>query len=70
MNIWTHLWLVKHRLATVRTESVGEPTYVYHLHSNWAAMADLLSALKEPLNPIVISWLEEMRSNEDGQIHH
>jgi len=62
--------LVKHGLATVRTETVGEQTYVYHLHPNWAAMADLLSAWKEPLDPIVISWLEEMRSNEDGQIHH
>jgi hypothetical protein len=62
--------LVKQGLATVRTETVGEQTYVYHLHLNWAAMADMLSAWKEPLDPIVTSWLEEMRSNEDGQIHH
>ncbi len=64
--------LVKHGLATVRTETVGEVRprsprpYVYHLRPDWAAMVDLLSAWKEHLDPLAVSWLEEMWSNENG----
>ena len=58
--------LVKHGLATVRTETVGEQTYVYHLHPDWAAIEDLLTAWKEDLDPATASWLDERRSNENG----
>lgn len=63
-------WLVKHGLATVRTEAVGEQIYVYHLRPDWAAIVDLLSTWKEHLDPVTVSWLEEIRSNENGEIHH
>jgi hypothetical protein len=62
--------LVKHGLATIRTEAVGEHTYVYHLRPDWGAMADLLSAWEVQIDPLAISWLEEMRSNKNGEIHH
>jgi hypothetical protein len=62
--------LVKHGLAAVRTEMIGEQTYVYHLRPDWAAMVDLLRAWKEQLDPLVISWLEEMWDNENGKIRH
>ena len=62
--------LVKHKLATVRTETVGERAYVYHPRPNWAAIVDLLGAWSEHLDPLTASWLEEMRGNENGRIHH
>ncbi len=62
--------LVKHGLAAVCTETVGERAYVYHLRPNWAAIVDLLSAWSEHLDPLTASWLEEMRGNENGKIHH
>nr|HID14668.1 hypothetical protein [Anaerolineae bacterium] len=62
--------LVKHNLAAVRTEAVGEQTYVYHLRPDWAAIVGLLSAWKGYLDPLTLSWLEEMRSNENGEIHY
>ncbi len=58
--------LAKHGLATVHTEAVGEQTYVYHLHPDWAAIEDLLTAWKEDLDPATASWLDERRSNENG----
>jgi len=58
--------LVKHGLATVRTETVGEQTYVYHLCPDWVAIVHLLSAWKEQLDPVAISWLEEARRNANG----
>lgn len=68
--------LVKPGLATVRTETIGEVgarsprPYVYHLRPDWNAIADLLSARKEHLDPMTAAWLEEMRGNENGKIHH
>jgi hypothetical protein len=62
--------LVKHDLATVRAEAVGEQAYVYHLRPDWASMVDLLSAWKDRLDPVTLSWLREMRSNENGEIRH
>jgi hypothetical protein len=62
--------LVKHGLAAVCTETVGERAYVYHLRPDWAAIVDLLSAWSEHLDPLTASWLEEMRGNENGRIHH
>ena len=56
--------LVKHGLATVRTETVGEQTYVYHLRPDWAAIVDLLSAWRKYLDPLTTSWLDKMRSDE------
>lgn len=62
--------LVKHGLATVRTEAVGEQTHVYHLRLDWAAILDSMSAWKEHLDPVTASWLEKIRSSENGEIHH
>ncbi|MFQ6100181.1 MAG: hypothetical protein ACE5OS_02950 [Anaerolineae bacterium] len=62
--------LVKHGLATVHTEEVGEQTYVYHLRPDWAAILDLVSTWKEHLDPVTASWLEKIRSSENGEIHH
>jgi len=61
--------LVKHGLATVRTEAVGEQAYVYHLRPDWAAIAGLLSAWKEHLDPVTALWLDERRSSY-GKVHH
>ena len=55
--------LVKHGLATVRTEAVGEQAYVYHLRPDWAAITGLLSAWKEHLDPVTAFWLDERRSS-------
>lgn len=62
--------LVKHGLAAVRTETVGERAYIYHLRPDWAVIVGLLSAWSEHLDPLTASWLEEMRGNENGKIHH
>jgi hypothetical protein len=62
--------LVKHGLATVRTEAVSERTYVYHLRPDWDAIADLLSTWKEHLDPLTIAWVEEVRSGQSGRIRH
>ena len=62
--------LVKHGLATICTETVGEQTYVYYLRPDWVAIMDLLNNWREHLDPLAISWLEEMWSNENGEIHH
>jgi hypothetical protein len=51
--------LVKHDLAAVRVETVGEQTYVYFLHPDWSAIKDLLGDRKEHLDPTMASWLEE-----------
>ncbi len=62
--------LVKHGLSTIRTEAVGEQTYVYHLCPDWPAIADLLSARKELLDPVTAFWLDKMRSSENGKIYY
>jgi len=62
--------LVKHGLATLRTQVAGERTYVYHLRPDWAAIVDLLSVQKEHLDPMTVAWLEEMRGYENGEIYH
>jgi hypothetical protein len=67
---WLIGQLVKCRLATVRIETVGEQTYVYYLRPDWAAIADLLSAWKEHLDPVTVPWLEEIRSSQNGKILH
>ena len=59
--------LVKPGLATVRTETTDDVgarsprPYVYHLRPDWDAIADLLSARKEHLDPMTAAWLEEMQ---------
>jgi hypothetical protein len=62
--------LVKEGLATVRTESLGEQAYVYHLHPDWEAIADLLNGWNEYLDSLTILWLEEIRSKQNGKIPH
>ncbi|HEY67769.1 MAG TPA: hypothetical protein G4N97_05800 [Thermoflexia bacterium] len=62
--------LVKRGLAAVRTEPVGEQTYVYHLCPDWAAIVGLLSTWEKYLDPLTVSWLEELRRDENGEIHH
>jgi hypothetical protein len=56
--------LAKQGLATVRTEEVGEQTYVYHLRPDWAAIAALLDTWKEHLDSVTASWLDDMRSRQ------
>ncbi|RLC67739.1 MAG: hypothetical protein DRI48_01480 [Chloroflexi bacterium] len=57
--------LVKHDLAKIRTESLGDQRYVYYLRPDWDALVNLLNT-GEPqyLDPVVTSWLDEMRSSE------
>jgi hypothetical protein len=62
--------LVRHDLATTRTEVAGEQAYVYHLCPDWDAIADLLNDWNEHLDPLTLLWLEEIRSSENGKIHH
>jgi hypothetical protein len=62
--------LVKHGLATVRTEATGERVYVYYVQPDWEAIADLLGNWQELMTPVVSTWLDEMRSNEYGDICH
>jgi hypothetical protein len=61
--------LAKHGLATVRTEATKEQAYIYHLHPDWNAIERLLHAEKR-LDPMVLTWLEELRSEENGEICH
>jgi hypothetical protein len=60
--------LVKHGLATVRTEAAGERAYVYYLQPDWEAIAGLLGDWQELMTPVVAAWLDEIRSNEHGEI--
>jgi hypothetical protein len=53
--------LVKHGLATIRTEATKEQAYIYHLRPNWVAIERLLQAEKR-LDPITLTWLEELRA--------
>jgi hypothetical protein len=62
--------LVKHDLATVRTEAVGEQAYAYHLRPDWSSLIDLLSTWKDRLDPVMLLWLGEMRSKENGEVRH
>lgn len=64
--------LVRHGLATVRTEMVADQTYVYHLRPDWAAIVDLLSAWEGLLDPVTASWLDEIRrsNGNNGEIRH
>ncbi len=61
--------LARHRLATVRTETVGEQTYIYHVHPNWDAIMDLLGQQQKYLSPTTWPWLKEMRK-KNGKIYH
>ncbi len=56
--------LVKHGLASVRTEALGEQTYTYHLCPNWAAITALLASQKEYLDGVTLSWLEEIQNKQ------
>lgn len=56
--------LVKHNLAAVQVEAVGEQTYVYFLRPDWSAIKDLLGDRKEQLDPTMVSWLEEEGNGE------
>ena len=58
--------LAKHGLSTVQTETSGERVYIYHLHPDWHAIAGVLSSRQNLLDPTTASWLNEMRSNENG----
>ncbi|MDY7078890.1 MAG: hypothetical protein SXV54_18405 [Chloroflexota bacterium] len=59
--------LVKHELATVRTEPAGEQVYIYHLRPDWTAIVNLLSAWKGMLDPVTAAWLDEVRSDESDE---
>ncbi len=58
--------LVRHNLATIRTEVVGERAYAYHLRPDWDAIVDLLGSWQEFDNPVISAWLDEIRSNNNG----
>jgi hypothetical protein len=52
--------LVKRGLGTIRTETVGENTYIYYLNPDWEAIVNLLNAWREKLDPVTVEWLDEM----------
>jgi len=54
--------LVRHGLATIRTEATGEQSYVYHLRPDWTAITALLNSQKEYLDAVTLSWLEEIQN--------
>lgn len=53
--------LAKHGLAMIHTEEIGEQAYVYHVCPDWRAIVDLLSSWREHVNPLALTWLEEVR---------
>ncbi len=55
--------LLRHKLATVRTETVGERSYIYHLQPDWEAIVNLLSDNQGLDNAVIVAWLEEIRSD-------
>ncbi|MCP4543197.1 MAG: hypothetical protein GY832_39290 [Chloroflexi bacterium] len=55
--------LVKHKLATIRTEADDEGTYIYHLRPDWKAIGDLLSNSQGFDNSVIVTWLEKIRSD-------
>ena len=53
--------LLKHKLATVRTEAAGEGNYIYHLRPDWEAIGSLLSNSQGFNDCMTVAWLEEIR---------
>jgi hypothetical protein len=56
--------LVRYGLSTIRTEEVGERSYVYHLQPDWAKIVDLLSGWRESQDPATAAWLSDLARSD------